>query len=202
MCGKTTAAKKIVKFLNKKGRDVLITARPNKIDEPGLTMYNEAKKDKYEGSMARYMLFAANNALNFHNNILPWVKANPYGIVLSDRFVISALAYNIINTPLEARISEIMEVENLCCDNFRPDICFYLYSGKKRTDPYNALKNRKNKLESNDLRNKKFKLELIKKYEKAVKYYNEEFDDVIYSIDIDNPNFMKLIKLQLSYHII
>lgn len=156
-------------------------------------MYNEAKKDKYEGSMSRYMLFAANNALNFHNNITPWTQKNPNGIILTDRFLISALAYNIIDTELEENIEDIIAIEGMCCNYMFPDVCFYLYSKSKNLDPYNALKNRKDKLEPNDLKDKKFKLKLLKKYEKAINCYNDLVGSIVYYIDIDNPAFMNTI---------
>lgn len=201
LTGKTTVCSRVIDYLrvNDK-RPVLFTARPNKECEPCLAIYNEAKKEEYEGSITRYMLFAANNALNFHNKVLPWSKKNKNGVIISDRCLISALAYNIIDTHLENDIEHILQLERQCCNFIFPDKVFYLFSGKKNLDPYNALKNRKKKLESNDLKDRKFKLKLLKRYDKAIDYYNYEVAEKHYviKIDIDEENFMEQIYKEIT----
>lgn len=200
LLGKSTVCEKIRRYLVKKGEKVLLTSRPDKKSKFGLVLYNEAKKDKYENTMARYMLFAANNTLNFENKVLPWMKKNPAGIVIFDRFLLSALAYNIIETDLNIGVQSILDIEDLCCKQNYPHICFFLFSGSKNFDPYNSLKNRKDKLESNDLRDDKFKLKLSEKYEKAIKLYHSQTQGMnkVKRINIDDPEFMEEIFWEIN----
>jgi len=201
--GKTTVCSKIIKFLKcHTKRPILFMTRPDKLSKIGSTLYNEAKKVP-EGSISRCLLFMANNAVNFNNKVLPWMKKHKNGIIIADRFLLSMLTYNVIDTHLENSIDSILELESGSCNQHLPDICFYLYSESKNLDPYSALKNRKYKLEENDLKCKKFKLKLLEKYEKAISYYNFNIGSQyhIQQINIDNPEFMDKIYKELKFRL-
>jgi len=191
LTGKSTLIKKITNFFDEmQDINYLVTARPNKENKMCKMVYEEAKSPEYkEGTMSRYMLYATNNAMNYNGIVLPWIKRNPDGIVISDRCIISALAYNIMGSPIEKYIDSIFEIERACHENRFPNIVFYLYSKSQNLDPYNSLKNRANKLEPNDLKSKEEKIDLLNRYKKAINYYQHKTGLPVVYVDIDKKGF-------------
>ncbi|MEK6917028.1 MAG: dTMP kinase [Nanoarchaeota archaeon] len=142
--GKTTQATKLHEYLKKKfpDRQVLLTR------EPGGTQISESIRTLVQGtSFSEKMtaeteayLYAASRAQSLRTIVEPVLKKE--GIVISDRSVISSLAYQGIARKLG--IKKIMEINKIAIEGFMPDLILFFdlnpEIGLKRTFDKNGDK--------------------------------------------------------------
>jgi len=121
--GKSTQIKLLYDYFIAKGVNVILTR------EPGGTEIAEKirhiLKDTDNAAMsakAEALLYIAARAQLAHEVILPHLAAG--GIVLSDRFTDSTIAYQGFGNGLD--VDELINMSNFAGDSLMPDITFYL----------------------------------------------------------------------------
>jgi len=125
-CGKTTQAKLLRDYYVGLGKDVLLTKQPGgggMLSEllRGILLDNET----CISSMTEFLLFQADRAEHVRGVILPALAENK--IVICDRYIDSAYAYQWESVKNEICFSGFKEVIYSACSNLFPDITFYLY---------------------------------------------------------------------------
>lgn len=161
--GKSTLIAKVSKYLSEKNMDFIETR------EPGGTYISENirdllldKENKAMSYRAEALLYAASRAQHVDELIRPSLDAGK--IVLSDRFVLSSLAYQGAGRALG--IDKVQEINDFATGGLKPDIIFFL-----KIDPETTL-DRKRKLDTVD----RLEMESVNFHEKVYKGYLDILD--------------------------
>ena len=143
-CGKTTQINKLSKWLPKSG---LLNENASliKTREPGgSTLGREIRemilnnnKSHPPSILTELLLYSADRAEHISKIILPALKNGNW--IISDRFSGSTLAYQ--GYGREINIDIIKKLENIVCQNIRPDLTFFL-----EISPEVSILRRKNKV--------------------------------------------------------
>ena len=143
-CGKTTQINELYKWLPKSGlinkNRTLIKTR-----EPGGSILGRGIRDMIlnnhksnsPASLTELLLYSADRAEHISKIILPALKDGNW--IISDRFSGSTLAYQ--GYGREINIDIIKQLENIVCQNIRPDLTFLL-----EISPEESILRRKNKV--------------------------------------------------------
>ena len=143
-CGKTTQINEISKWLPKSGlinkNRTLIKTR-----EPGGSILGRGIRDMIlnnhksnsPASLTELLLYSADRAEHISKIISPALKDGNW--IISDRFSGSTLAYQ--GYGREINIDIIKQLENIVCQNIRPDLTFLL-----EISPEESILRRKNKV--------------------------------------------------------
>ena len=143
-CGKTTQLNKLAEWLPRSGlinnNNSLITTR-----EPGGTILGREIRDiilnnnklNSPSILTELLLYAADRAEHISKIILPGLKNGDW--IISDRFSGSTLAYQ--GYGREINIDIIKNLENIVCQNIKPDLTFFL-----EISPEESILRRKNKV--------------------------------------------------------
>ncbi len=128
-CGKTTQIKLLSKWLQKssllpKNANLIITR------EPGGTIFGNdirklllaTNKDNEPSNLTELLLYSADRAEHLSKKIIPALKRGDW--ILSDRFSGSTLAYQ--GHGRNININLIKKLDNIVCQNIKPDITFLL----------------------------------------------------------------------------
>lgn len=122
LCGKTTQRCKIVDYLRAQGHDVIPTR------EPGGTPFAEKIRDlcklKLEGekkhSLTEYLLMSASRYQHLQELIIPALKRG--AVVVTDRFVLSSLVYQVHAGAVTA--DEFEAIDKMVVGDLQPDLTF------------------------------------------------------------------------------
>jgi len=143
-CGKTTQINELSKWLPKSGlinnNATLITTR-----EPGGSIVGREIRDlilnnnksNTPSNLTELLLYSADRAEHISKIILPALQKGNW--IISDRFSGSTLAYQ--GYGREINIDIIKKLENIVCQNIRPDLTFLL-----DISPEESILRRKNKV--------------------------------------------------------
>jgi len=143
-CGKTTQINALSKWLPKSGlineNKTLIQTR-----EPGGSILGREirdmilKNNKFDSPsiLTELLLYSADRAEHISKIILPALQNGNW--IISDRFSGSTLAYQGYGRGISIDI--IKELENIVCQNIRPDLTFFL-----ELSPEESILRRKNKV--------------------------------------------------------
>jgi len=143
-CGKTTQINALSKWLPKSGlineNKTLIQTR-----EPGGSILGREirdmilKNNKFDSPsiLTELLLYSADRAEHISKIILPALQNGNW--IISDRFSGSTLAYQGYGRGISIDI--IKELENIVCQNIRPDLTFFL-----EISPEESILRRKNKV--------------------------------------------------------
>jgi len=143
-CGKTTQINELSKWLPKSGlinkNATLITTR-----EPGGSILGKEiremilnnNKSNSPSILTELLLYSADRAEHISKIILPALQDGNW--IISDRFSGSTLAYQ--GYGREINIDIIKKLENIVCQNLRPDLTFFL-----EISPEESILRRKNKV--------------------------------------------------------
>ncbi len=124
-CGKSTQAKLLFQYLKEKGCRVLLTREPGGTDlaeEIRKVILTPGKEEL--DPMAEILLYAASRAQHVNNLIKPALEAGQ--VVISERFVLSSLAYQGYGLGRDLKL--IREINRLATGDIRPDLTFLLDS--------------------------------------------------------------------------
>ncbi len=143
-CGKTTQINELSKWLPKSG---LINGNATliKTREPGGSILGKEIRDMILNNnksnspsiLTELLLYSADRAEHISKIILPALKNGNW--IISDRFSGSTLAYQ--GYGREINIDIIKKLENIVCQNIRPDLTFFL-----EISPEESILRRKNKV--------------------------------------------------------
>ena len=143
-CGKTTQINELSKWLPKSG---LINGNATliKTREPGGSILGKEIRDMILNNnksnspsiLTELLLYSADRAEHISKIILPALKNGNW--IISDRFSGSTLAYQGYGRGISIDI--IQELENIVCQNIRPDLTFFL-----EISPEESILRRKNKV--------------------------------------------------------
>jgi len=143
-CGKTTQINKLSEWLPKSGlinqNTTLIKTR-----EPGGSILGREIRDMILNNnkkntpsiLTELLLYSADRAEHISKVILPALQNGNW--IISDRFSGSTLAYQ--GYGREINIDIIKKLENIVCQNIRPDLTFFL-----EISPEESILRRKNKV--------------------------------------------------------
>ena len=143
-CGKTTQINELYKWLPKSGlinkNSTLIKTR-----EPGGTIFGREIRDlilnnnksNSPSTLTELLLYSADRAEHISKIILPALQNGNW--IISDRFSGSTLAYQ--GYGREININIIKKLENIICQNIKPDLTFFL-----EISPEESMLRRKNKV--------------------------------------------------------
>jgi len=143
-CGKTTQINELSKWLPKSGlmnkNATLIKTR-----EPGGSILGREIRDMIlnthksiaPSNLTELLLYSADRAEHISKIILPALQNGNW--IISDRFAGSTLAYQ--GYGREISIDIIKKLENIVCQNIRPDLTFFL-----EITPEESILRRKNKV--------------------------------------------------------
>ena len=143
-CGKTTQINELSKWLPKSGL-INKNATLIKTREPGGSILGREIRDmilKNNGSnspsiLTELLLYSADRAEHISKIILPALQNGNW--IISDRFSGSTLAYQ--GYGREINIDIIKKLENIVCQNIKPDLTFFL-----EISPEESILRRKNKV--------------------------------------------------------
>ena len=143
-CGKTTQINELSKWLPESG---LINKNANiiKTREPGGSILGKEIRDIILNNnksnppsiLAELLLYSADRAEHISKVIMPALQSGHW--IISDRFSASTLAYQ--GYGREISIDTIKKLENIVCQNIRPDLTFFL-----EISPEESIVRRKNKV--------------------------------------------------------
>jgi len=143
-CGKTTQINELSKWLPKSG---LINKNASLIRtrEPGGSILGKEIRDMIlknntsnsPSILTELLLYSADRAEHISKIILPALQNGNW--IISDRFSGSTLAYQ--GYGREINIDIIKKLENIVCQNIRPDLTFFL-----EISPEESILRRKNKI--------------------------------------------------------
>jgi len=186
-CGKTTQAKMLYNYLNKKGIPSVFTKEPGgtkigqKIRKILLDQKNEGMAYKTE-----MLLFLASRAENVRLVILPALEEGK--IVISDRFCDSTTAYQGYGRGIDLKIIE--HLNNLVIGKAIPDITFFL-----DIEPQEGLKRSTTFSNSREIR---FEEEFINKKIIDGKLFLERVRDGYYQLLREEEGRIKIINANRS----
>ncbi len=143
-CGKTTQINELYKWLPKSGL-INKNATLIKTREPGGSILGREIRDMILNNnklnspsiLTELLLYSADRAEHISKIILPALKSGNW--IISDRFSGSTLAYQ--GYGREINIDIIKKLENIVCQNIRPDLTFFL-----EISPNESILRRKNKV--------------------------------------------------------
>ncbi len=143
-CGKTTQINELSKWLPKSGL-INKNATLIKTREPGGSIIGKEIRDMILNNKKSYspsiltelLLYAADRAEHISKIILPALENGNW--IISDRFSGSTLAYQ--GYGREISIEIIKQLENIVCQNIKPDLTFFL-----EISPEESIQRRKNKV--------------------------------------------------------
>ena len=143
-CGKTTQINELSKWLPKSGL-IDKNATLIKTREPGGSILGREirdmilKNNKFDSPsiLTELLLYSADRAEHISKIILPALQNGNW--IISDRFSGSTLAYQGYGRGISIDI--IKELENIVCQNIRPDLTFFL-----ELSPEESILRRKNKV--------------------------------------------------------
>jgi len=143
-CGKTTQINELSKWLPKSGL-INDNATLIKTREPGGSILGKEIRDMILNNnksnspsiLTELLLYSADRAEHISKIILPALKNGNW--IISDRFSGSTLAYQ--GYGREINIDIIKKLENIVCQNIRPDLTFFL-----EISPEESILRRKNKV--------------------------------------------------------
>jgi len=122
--GKSTIMELIIKYFNEQNIDFISTR------EPGGTAIGEEirhiildKKNKNMAAETEALLYAASRGQHVHEKILPALEAGK--IVLSERFILSSLAYQGVGRGLG--IEEVRMINDFAIKGLRPDLTLFFH---------------------------------------------------------------------------
>jgi len=121
--GKSTQAKKLFKYLQEKGYEVVLTREPGgtPIGEQIRSILLNPENDEM-GFKTEVLLYAASRCQHLEEVIVPALKEGK--VVISDRFVDSSIAYQgygrNLNLPL------VVEINRLIVEDYLPDLTILL----------------------------------------------------------------------------
>lgn len=143
--GKTTILNNVEKFLKENNIDCIITR------EPGGTNISEkireillSNDNKEMSARAEALLYAASRAQHVDELIVPNLKKGI--LVISDRYVLSSLAYQGFGRDLG--YDEVMSINDFAINNLMPDYTFFF-----NVDPITVLKRKRNNFVTDRLEN-------------------------------------------------
>ena len=143
-CGKTTQINELSKWLPKSGlinknRTLIKTREPGGsiLGRDIRDMILNNHKSNSPASLTELLLYSADRAEHISKIILPALKDGNW--IISDRFSGSTLAYQ--GYGREINIDIIKQLENIVCQNIRPDLTFLL-----EISPEESILRRKNKV--------------------------------------------------------
>lgn len=120
--GKTTLAKHLANLLCARQYDVLLTREPGGTDLGkqirAILLDSSEKIDK----KAQYLLFAADRAQHISHIVQPHLEKG--GIVITDRFTDSSLAYQGYGNGISKEM--IITINDWTTNHLKPDIIFYI----------------------------------------------------------------------------
>lgn len=175
--GKSTIIKLIGDYLSKKGIDFIMTR------EPGGTSIGEDirhiildNKNTDMGGETEALLYAASRAQHVHEKIIPALEQGK--LVLSDRFVLSSLAYQGVGRNLG--IESVKSINDFALGGLYPDLILFFH-----IDPEITLK-RKTKGSSGDRLEKE-----------GTDFHNKVYNGYMELLDL-YPDKIELIDASLS----
>lgn len=122
--GKSTIMELIIQYFNEQNIDFISTR------EPGGTAIGEEirhiildKKNKNMAAETEALLYAASRGQHVHEKILPALEAGK--IVLSERFILSSLAYQGVGRGLG--IEEVRMINDFAIKGLRPDLTLFFH---------------------------------------------------------------------------
>ena len=143
--GKTTILNNVEKFLKENNIDCIITR------EPGGTNISEkireillSNDNKEMSARAEALLYAASRAQHVDELIVPNLKKGI--LVISDRYVLSSLAYQGFGRDLG--YDDVMSINDFAINNLMPDYTFFF-----NVDPITVLKRKRNNFVTDRLEN-------------------------------------------------
>ena len=168
-CGKTTQINKLSQWLPTSGL-IKKNATLIKTREPGGTILGREIRDMILNNnksnspsiLTELLLYSADRAEHISKIILPALQNGDW--IISDRFSGSTLAYQ--GYGREISIDIITKLENIVCQNIRPDLTFFL-----DISPEESILRRKNKVED---RIESEGLEFLKKVNHGFKLIAQE----------------------------
>ena len=143
-CGKTTHINSLYRWLPKSGL-INKNVKLIKTREPGGSPFGIEIRDLIlnndqlnpPSDMTELLLYSADRAEHISKKILPELEKGNW--ILSDRFSVSTLAYQ--GYGREINIDIIKKLDNIVCQNIKPDITFFL-----EISPEESIFRRKNKV--------------------------------------------------------
>ncbi len=143
-CGKTTQINELYKWLPKSGlinkKQTLIKTREPGGSNLGIDIRNmilNNSKSNSPSNLTELLLYSADRSEHISKVILPALQNGNW--IISDRFSGSTLAYQ--GYGREISIDIIKKLENIVCQNIRPDLTFFL-----EISPEESMLRRKNKV--------------------------------------------------------
>lgn len=173
-CGKTTALSLIVKKLNEKGIEPLVTREPggSKIAEQIRNIILD-KDNTEEDPRTEALLYAASRRQHLVEIVIP--ALNEGKLVISDRYLDSSLAYQ--GYARGIGIDEVMSINAFAIDKTYPDLTFFL-----DLSPEEGLERVKGRQRGADRLDQET-LDFHKRVYEGYKIVNERFKDRIVTID-------------------
>lgn len=154
--GKTTILNNVEKFLKENNIDFIITR------EPGGTKISEkireillSNDNKEMSARAEALLYAASRAQHVDELIVPNLEKGT--LVISDRYVLSSLAYQGFGRDLG--YDEVKSINDFAINNLIPDYTFFF-----NVDPITVLKRKRNNFVTDRLENE------------STSYHNKVYD--------------------------
>ena len=143
-CGKTTQINELYKWLPKSGlinknRTLIKTREPggSSLGKEIRDMILNNNKSNSPSILTELLLYSADRAEHIYKVILPALKNGNW--IISDRFSGSTLAYQ--GYGREISIDIIKKLENIVCQNIKPDLTFFL-----EISPEESIRRRRNKV--------------------------------------------------------
>ena len=166
--GKSTILEKVCETFEKEGRDFIVTREPGgpplseKIRKLLLDPENKEMTAKTE-----CLLYAASRAQHVDERIRPALEEGK--IVLSDRFVLSSLAYQGYGRKLG--VEEVLEVNRFATGDLSPDLILFF-----SIDPMVAIQRKRENFESDRLEKETndFHQRVYQGYEAIMERYKED----------------------------
>ncbi len=168
--GKSTIIKLIQEYLLNKGIDFIQTR------EPGGTSIGEDirhiildNKNTHMAAETEALLYAASRAQHVHEKIIPALEEGK--LVLSDRFVLSSLAYQGVGRDLG--IDKVKSINDFALDGLYPDLILFFHIDPEVTLKRKTIGTSGDRLEKEgtDFHNKVYNgyMELLKLYPDKIK---------------------------------
>ena len=178
--GKSTQIELLKKYLEDRGKDVLVTR------EPGGTPISEKIRDiildrenSEMSSITEALLYASSRAQHVSEKIKPALAEGK--IVICDRFVDSSIAYQSVARGLSTKLIE--DINKYAVDGLTPDITLYF-----DISPDEGIKRKKNMHTLDRMENEKrdFHLRVYEGYQGLLALYPERIKRIDASKDIDD----------------
>lgn len=177
-CGKTTISEIIYDYFKNKGINIYLTR------EPGGTEIGEEirdiildKNNKNLSNKTEALLYAASRAQHVDEIIRP--KLEKGALVLSDRYLLSSLAYQGVGRDLG--IEEVLEINKFATGGLDPDLILFFH-----IDPKETLKRKLgHEADRLELEGEKFHQKVYDGYMEAKKIYKDKLVNIDASKSIE-----------------